>query len=150
MRRFRELARLSVAILEGMMSRFLFRTFKARYRDQSAEIQAATSCLRPGDIALDVGAYKGVYLYWLRKSVGSAGKVHAYEPQRTPAQYLNSVNSRFGWRNVLIHDCAISDFTGSSLLYVPGPGPSPGASLEKVVSDPNSGHSYVCSVDTLD
>ena len=33
------------------------------------------SVLRHGDVAVDVGAYKGGYTYWMREAVGDAGTV---------------------------------------------------------------------------
>src|SRR5438552_1485773 len=41
-----------------MKARFLFRALKARYPDQRAESGAVLSSLRPGDIAVDVGAHE--------------------------------------------------------------------------------------------
>lgn len=133
-----------------MKARFLYRAFKARYRDQRQEIQAVISSLQAGDIAVDVGANKGAYLYWLRKAVGSRGKLFAYEPQPRLAQYLRSVCSGMKWRNVSVRQCAISDSAGTQTLHVPGAGESPGASLEDAVLAASTGRSYQCRVDTLD
>lgn len=133
-----------------MKARFLYRAFKARYRDQKLEILAATASLQPEDIAVDVGAHKGAYVYWLRRAVGVAGKVFAYEPQPSLAGYLQSVCSVMRWENVFVRDCAISDSAGIKTLHVPGSSDSPGASLEKAVLAATSCHSYECSVDTID
>lgn len=133
-----------------MRLRFLYRAFKARYHDQRHEIRAVLSRLPPGTVAVDVGANKGAYLYWLRCTVGGAGKVFAYEPQPRLAQYLQSVCAVMKWRNVIVRDCALSDWTGISTLYVPGRSESPGASLERAVVETTLSHSYKCVVDTLD
>ena len=43
--------------------------------------------IRPGDVAVDVGANKGSYLRWLSRAAGP-GKVVAFEPQPQLAAYL--------------------------------------------------------------
>jgi FkbM family methyltransferase len=130
--------------------RFLYRAFKARYRDQRHEIKVALHFLRPGVVAADIGANKGAYLYWLRKAVGAGGRVFAYEPQSSLAVYLHDVCAALDWDNVLIRDCALSDSPGTRSLHVPGTGDSPGASLERPADGVGLGRSHECQVDTLD
>jgi FkbM family methyltransferase len=133
-----------------MRIRFLHRAYKARFRDQRSEILAALSVIRHGDTAVDVGANKGAYLYWLRRAVGASGKVFAYEPQPALARYLQSVCAAMKWKNVTVLDCALSNSPGVRMLHVPGAGVSPGASLEQAVVEACPSHSYECQVDTLD
>ena len=133
-----------------MKWRFLYRAFKARFRDQRSEILAARSFVRPGTIVVDVGANKGAYLYWLRKGVGATGKVFAYEPQPGLAKYLSAICSTLDWQNVLVRDCALSNTVGSALLNVPGKTDSPGASLELGALEGREGNAYSCNLDTLD
>jgi FkbM family methyltransferase len=133
-----------------MKPRFLYRAYRARYRDQRLEILTALSCLKPGDVAVDVGAHKGAYLYWLRTAVGAQGKVFAFEPQPRLAQYLTAVCRAMNWLNVSVSHCAVSDSAGSRRLNVPGDKDSPGASLEQAILGAAPCHSYECRVDTLD
>jgi FkbM family methyltransferase len=133
-----------------MKSRFIYRALKARYRDQRPEIKAALTALGTGDAAVDAGAHKGAYVYWLQKAVGPSGRVFAFEPQPRLAQYLRTVCARMKWRNVSISDCALSDAVGTGTLYVPGQGDSPGASLQEAVLQGEPGHSHPCAMDTLD
>lgn len=133
-----------------MKVRYLYRAFKARYRDQRSEFRAILSVLRRGDVAVDVRAHKGAYLYWLRKVVGAEGKVFAYEPQPSLAVYLESVCQAMGWQNVLVHDCALSATMGMGTLHVPGEGDSPGASLDQATLTNQLGQRHECKLDTLD
>ena len=114
--------------------RFLYRAMKARFRDQGAEIRALLRELSPGDVAVDVGANKGAYLYWMRRAVGPEGSVFAFEPQPGLARYLEAVSARMRWRNVVVRECALSDAAGQRTLHVPGWENSPGASLEQAVA----------------
>ena len=132
-----------------MKARFLYRAYKARFRDQRAEIAAMRALVRPGDVVADIGANKGAYLYWLRQAVGASGKVFAFEPQPKLAGYLREACSRLNWSNVQVNEVALSDTVGTAQLHVPGEGESPEASLENSIANV-SGRTYECRIDTLD
>jgi FkbM family methyltransferase len=133
-----------------MKLRYYHRAYKARFRDQRHELRSLLDAVRPGDTALDIGANKGSYLYWLRRAVGAAGQVFAYEPQPSLAAYLRDITQAMRWQNVAVRDCALSDTPGTGTLNVPGQGDSPGASLETPILGATNCHSYACAVDTLD
>lgn len=133
-----------------MKMRFTYRAWKARLRDQRLEIALTRALVRPGDLVADAGANKGAYVYWLRASVGQAGKVLAYEPQPTLADYLRRACEVFRWSNVHVSEVALSNRVGTSVLHVPGFGVAPGASLEPSVLDLTPGTRFECGVDTLD
>lgn len=105
--------------------------------------------LRPGDVAVDIGAFKGGYAYWMRRAVGDDGAVLAFEPQPEAAARLRRYVSAFGWANVTVVECALSAEPGERTLMVPGEGPSPGASLVGA-SLPPGPRCYSVRVDTLD
>lgn len=107
------------------------------------------SVLGPGDVVVDVGAYKAGYTYWMRDSVGDTGRVVAIEPQPAQAKYLRRCVDAFGWTNVQVEEVALSSRAGSATLYVPGRAPSPGASLVGASLPPGSG-GYDVRTDTLD
>jgi FkbM family methyltransferase len=132
-----------------MILRYLYRAFKARYRDDHKELEALLSCIRPGDTVVDAGANKGSYLYWLSKAVGSDGVVLAFEPQPSLARYLNTICDSLRWKNVRVYDEALSDQSGFANLFIPGGGNSPGASLSAFDSG-GFGESIECRVTTLD
>jgi FkbM family methyltransferase len=131
-------------------ARFLYRAIRARYRDQAAELSAAGSALAEGDGAVDVGAHKGAYVYWLRRAVGPTGRVYAFEPQRALAASLAEEAARRNWSNVVVRDCAISDRAGTGTLHVPGEGDSQGASLEEAILGAAPCRDISCPTDTLD
>jgi FkbM family methyltransferase len=112
-------------------ARFLYRALKARYRGERQEIAAVLQGLAPGDVAVDAGAHKGAYTYWMRRAVGERGRVFAFEPQPRLAAYLTSVNAAMRWTNVSVRECALSDAPGSGTLHVPRLGSSQGASLSE-------------------
>lgn len=62
-----------------------------------AEVRLFEQLLRPGDIAVEVGANIGSHTVPLSKAVGSSGTVHAFEPQRLINQLLCA--------NLALNDC---------------------------------------------
>ena len=84
----------------------------------------------------------------MRRAVGPAGKVFAFEPQPGLARYLEAVRARMGWDNVVVRECAISDSAGERVLRVPGWENSPGASLEEAVAPGD--RDRLVAADTLD
>ena len=102
------------------------------------EIHWMRGILRPGDLTIDVGAYKGGYTYWMRHFVGDEGRVLAVEPQPGQAAYLQKCVAAYNWSNVQVEEVALSSESGSGTLCVPGRGPSPGASLVGASLPPGS------------
>lgn len=112
-----------------MKARFFYRALKARYRGERQEIAAVLRGLAPGDVAVDAGAHKGAYTYWMRRAVGEGGRVFAFEPQARLAAYLTALGASLRWENVSVRECALSDRAGLGTLRVPRVGSSQGAAL---------------------
>jgi FkbM family methyltransferase len=61
----------------------------AEYGEYSeGEVDVFRQCLRPGDVALDIGANFGSHTIPLAQMVGPGGAVYAFEPQRILFQIL--------------------------------------------------------------
>jgi FkbM family methyltransferase len=105
--------------------------------------------LDAGDTAVDVGAYKGGYTYWMRRTVGERGRVLAFEPQAEAASLLRAYVSAFGWSNIEVVEVALSSEPGTRALMRPAPGLSPAASLVGASLPPSPRRTDV-PVDTLD
>jgi hypothetical protein len=61
----------------------------AEYGEYSeGEVDLFRQCLRPGDVALDIGANFGSHTIPLAQLVGPGGAVYAFEPQRILFQIL--------------------------------------------------------------
>jgi FkbM family methyltransferase len=115
------------------------------------EIRLLLRHLARGDVAVDVGAHKGAYTYWMRRAVGASGKVYAFEPQPSLAAALLALAAGSGFDNVLVESLGLSSAAGTLTLNVPGGGPSPGASFEPVrTPGRGAGQSYPVPVTTLD
>jgi FkbM family methyltransferase len=126
-----------------MNVRFLWRAFKARYRDQVAEFKAIRQVIRPDDTVCDIGANKGSYTYWLSRWVPQ-GRVVAFEPQQKLASYLKTVCGVMHLKNVSVEAKAVHAKSGALTLHIPGEGDSPEASL-----NPRKSAGGNCRTDTV-
>jgi FkbM family methyltransferase len=109
--------------------RFRVRALKALLRDQRAEFGAIWRHLRPGDIACDIGANKGSFIYWLSWWVRD-GRVVAFEPQPELAGDLVNICRVIGLFNVKVEASAVYSHSGNQDLFLPT-GHPPGASLHR-------------------
>ena len=62
-------------------AKFVFRAWRYRLRAERPEIRFLLNQLQLGHTAIDIGAHKGAYTYWMSQRVGSSGQVIAFEPQ---------------------------------------------------------------------
>jgi FkbM family methyltransferase len=114
-----------------------YRAWTYRLRREPAEIRFVLRNLRRGDVALDIGAHKGAYTYWMYQRVAPTGRVYAFEPQAELAQRLQSVYSTPRRRAcVSIEPLALSCSRGERTLHIPGGEASPSASLAALDSRP--------------
>jgi FkbM family methyltransferase len=125
------------------------RAWRYRRRVDPDGIRWLLGALGPGDGAIDVGAHKGGYTYWMRRAVGDSGAVVAFEPQPELHDYLRRCARSFRWTNVRVAACALSSSRGRRVLRLPADAPSPAASLVGA-SLPSGARGYEVDVDTLD
>ena len=82
---------------------------------------AVTALLRrevkPGDVAVDIGAHIGYFTLLLSRLVGEKGKVFAFEPDPDNFALLRRNAELNGLRNVVLESKAVSDAGGRIRLY---------------------------------
>jgi FkbM family methyltransferase len=124
--------------------RYLYRAYRYRYRVDPAELRFVRDCLRPGQVAVDVGCHKGAYTYWMRRRVGPSGTVFAFEPQPRQVAYLRELFGSMAYDNVVLVPMALSDRVGRLPLRMPsGNGKTHGATLENVGwAPPTAAHGH--------
>ncbi|NNE32060.1 MAG: FkbM family methyltransferase [Winogradskyella sp.] len=99
--------------------KYIFRGYRFRYKLDPQEINYMVSNLEAGDIAVDLGAHKGGYLYWMRKGVTKKGKVYGFEPQEKLFNYLKRVINMLKHYNVVIENLGVSSQEGEVKFYIP-------------------------------
>ena len=132
-----------------MRMRFIWRALKARYRDQKAELAAIGDAIQSNGIAVDVGANKGSYLYWLSRWTPD-GQAVAFEPQDELADYLRRAVATIPMTNVIVEAKGVADKPGMLEFFSPGGEISPGASFSHRVPDRERCEQQSKEVVTLD
>jgi len=112
-----EVARLRVS-LEAYTQRVMYHLFAERGQLYEYETSMlAIGALRPGDIAIDVGAHIGYFSLLFRLLVGETGSVYAFEPMpETYTRLLRNV-MRNHFTNVVPLPMALATWTGSTELH---------------------------------
>ena len=112
----------------------LYRANRFRYKIDPDEINFIIAHLKKGDIAVDLGAHKGGYLYWMQKKVGNEGKVFGFEPQVKLFNYLKNLKATFSWNHVQLENMGVSAKEGEVDFFIPKTekGDSPGARIDFV------------------
>jgi FkbM family methyltransferase len=105
---------------------------------ERAHLEYLRNTVRPGVLVVDVGAHFGVYTRALCALVGTAGKVHAFEPQARVFEALRRLQSSHN--NLEVHRVALSSRTGTCTLRIPlldGGVPEPALATLEPVSVPH-------------
>jgi len=113
---------------------YRYRAFRYRYKIDKKEIAYVLQSLNPGEVAVDVGAHKGGYLYWMLQRVGMTGHCYAFEPQPVLHRYLQALKQQYAYDNLTVEGLALSSQLGAAQLHIPpvSAGASPGASLQSL------------------
>lgn len=109
--------------------KWYLRARKYKRRVEPDEVRFVLRHVRKGDIAVDIGAYKGAFTYWMHKRVGTQGKVYAFEPQPALAEYLRRLAR--GRPEIYVEGLAVSKEAGTADLFVPL---EPGQSASQLAS----------------
>jgi FkbM family methyltransferase len=81
------------------------------------ELAFAKSVLRPGDVAVDVGAHIGFFTIELAQTVGPRGHIYAFEPLPSNAALLEqSIRENYYESRVTLERSAVSNKSGTATL----------------------------------
>jgi FkbM family methyltransferase len=81
------------------------------------ELAFTKSVLRPGDVAIDIGAHIGFFTIELAQTVGARGHVYAFEPLPSNAELLaQSIRENYYESRVTLERAAVSDRSGTGTL----------------------------------
>lgn len=107
-------------------------------------------CALRGKTAIDIGAHRGLYSYWMHRAVGPGGRVVAFEPQPEMQQCLQQAQRSFHLDRLTIERCGLSSAPGAMRL-VRDPQHTGGARLDRSGSAGGASlESFEVPVKTLD
>jgi FkbM family methyltransferase len=98
---------------------FLHRAWRYRLRTERDELNFVRSCDLRGGAAIDVGANRGIYSYWMHQGIGKSGRVLAFEPQPELGAALRRLKATFGLEQLEIENVALSSSAGQLTLVRP-------------------------------
>ena len=97
--------------------RWMARAWKYRLKIDPGEIHFIRRYLSPGDLAVDIGAHKGAYAWWMRAAVGKKGRVVAFEPNPSLARKLATLVN--GKPNIRVENLGVSTGSETRTLVIP-------------------------------
>lgn len=104
-------ARVSLRYRETLgWSSLLYGTF------EQAELSFVSRYLRPGELAMDIGANVGIFSVVMGKAVGLAGRVFAFEPVPSNCARLEGNLEKNGLENVQVFPMALGASSGELML----------------------------------
>jgi len=122
--------------LNSNILQWIFRAWRYRLVIEKHEIKFMLNHLGPGNTAVDIGAHKGAYTYWMSKYVGAKGKVFSFEPQPQLNNQLSLLVKHS--KNVKLEALALSSNKGKDYMVIPGGETSPSASINNNKYDRNT------------
>jgi FkbM family methyltransferase len=127
---------------------FLHRAWRYRLRTERAEIGYLRSLDLQGRTAVDIGAHRGIFSYWMAKAVGPSGRLLAFEPQPEMIRQHRDFQRSFFWlRNITLVESGLSDTAGTATMSKVG-NHTGGASLARQNTD--GATTFSVPVTTLD
>lgn len=127
--------------------RLWLRGRRYRVRTDPADIAYLRRHLKPGQTAVDAGAHKGGYTYWMDRCVGPSGRVLAFEPLPHLAEYLRDIKEVYPLARTEVVEAALSNTAGQATLYMPETGYQGPTTLQPR----QTGHvTFQVKTDTLD
>jgi len=130
--------------------RWILRAWKYRLIVERQEVRFMLKHLKPGQTAVDIGAHKGAYTYWMSKYTGTNGNVFAFEPQPKLCNQLNNILDNSKINNVHVELLALSSNKGENTLLMPGNKTSPSASIHNKNLDDGLSAKISVKTTTLD
>jgi len=82
------------------------------------EIKFLRRALKPGQRVIDIGANYGVFALSMAKTVGATGKVWAFEPANSTANFLEKSIAANRFEHVDLQRCALSNEIGTTQFIV--------------------------------
>ena len=98
---------------------FLHRAWRYRLRSEKFGVAFVLNRDLAGKTAVDIGANRGIYSYWLHRQVGPEGRVIAFEPQPELVSDLLDLRDSFHLHRLEVVEMGLSSESGERILRRP-------------------------------
>jgi FkbM family methyltransferase len=92
--------------------RMMHRLLRYRWKAERAELRYMFGRPVRGGSVLDVGAYRGVYSYWMHRWFRDGARIVAFEPQPELVHHLEDFKQAFGLERMVIAPLGLSSHSG--------------------------------------
>ena len=103
-------------------ARLVHRAWRYRLRTEPAEVAFMRRHLGRGQTAIDAGAHRGAFTYWMLRAVGEEGRVVAVEPIPQLAADLRRLAAGSNAGRLRVVEAVLSSAAGTVTLHVPAAG----------------------------
>lgn len=100
-------------------ARLIYRGWRYRMKVERQEVLFLLSNLGPGQTAIDIGAHRAAFCYWMAKRIGPTGTILAFEPLPQLASYLREVKECLPMPQMRVIEAALANEPGQATLNVP-------------------------------
>tara|TARA_B100000795_G_scaffold239134_1_gene200627 strand:- start:1367 stop:2089 length:723 start_codon:yes stop_codon:yes gene_type:complete len=128
---------------------FLHRAYRYRFWTEKTQLQNLLNLNLKSTTAIDIGANRGIYTYWLAKMVTPGGKVLAFEPQPELCEEIIKICDWRGLQHVKVFNQGVSNKDGTLSLFRDGNGDG-SATFEEYRKNNQQTEKLNISVNTLD
>jgi FkbM family methyltransferase len=97
----------------------LHHLLRCRWSAERTELNYVLGRDFEGGSLLDIGAYRGVYSFWLHRRFHKATRIVAFEPQPELAKFLRAFRKSFSLERLDIVRAGLSSHTGSARMHRP-------------------------------
>ncbi|MCA9603337.1 MAG: FkbM family methyltransferase [Myxococcales bacterium] len=95
-----------------------FLYLSGRLPPEPLQLSIVTRLVRPGDVFVDVGAHKGLFVAHVLGRLGVGGRYHAFEPSQGAMAFLTHAFESDP--RLVLHACALSDKEGEAVFEFDG------------------------------
>ena len=102
-----------------LATRLIARAARYRWKLNRPEIARMVRTLPRGGVAIDIGAHKGAYSFWMGRRVGARGRVISVEPQERMVEGLVASLGSVGMTQATVVHAAASAAPGRGTINIP-------------------------------
>ena len=102
-----------------LAARLVARAARYRWKLNRPEIARMVRAIPRSGAAIDIGAHKGAYSFWMGRRVGANGRLIAVEPQEAMVEGLIASLGSVGMTQATVVHAAASGASGRGTINIP-------------------------------